>query len=146
MTLLIASVLLAAVATALVIQPVLLRRAALVRDVTPSSALDAEARKRVALSELKELEYDYLGGKLDEADYRELRARLSREALAAVRAAESAAARPAGGAGQGSGTASTPQEGAAAFAAPDGAAAAHACGFVNPPGSRFCAGCGARLG
>ena len=87
--------------------------------------LDAEARRRVALASLKELEYDYLGGKLDDADYRAQKERLSVEALAAMRAAEAA------GAGESGRPAAGPDR--------------HACGFLNPPLSRYCAGCGARL-
>jgi hypothetical protein len=81
MTLLLASVLMAIAVGYWVIHPILARRGALIRDVTAGNVLDAEARKRVALTELKEIEYDYLGGKLDEADYREMRERISREAL-----------------------------------------------------------------
>jgi hypothetical protein len=121
MTLLVLAVLLAGVCGFLVIHPILARRAALVQDVTSGGVLDAEARKRVALTELKEIEYDFLGGKLDEADYRELRDRLSRAALVAIQAAQ-----------------------AASDAAP-AAEVEHSCGFVNPAASRFCAGCGARL-
>lgn len=130
MTLLLFSLLLALLAAAFVVRPLVDRRDALLVDVAPGAVLDAEARRRVALASLKELEYDYLGGKLDDTDYRAQKERLSVEALAAMRAAE-AVGYGAGGAGGG----------AAAAAGPD----RHACGFLNPPLSRFCAGCGARL-
>jgi hypothetical protein len=120
-TLLAFSLLLALLAAAFVVAPLVARREAVLADVAPGAVLDAEARRRVALAALKELEYDYLGGKLDEPDYRAQKQRLSLEALEAMRAAEAV-----GG----------------------GAAAAegrHRCGFLNPPASRFCAGCGARL-
>jgi len=123
-TLLVFSLLLALLAAAFVVRPLVARRDALLVDLAPGAVLDAEARRRVALVALKELEYDYLGGKLDDADYRAQKERLSVEALVAMRAAEAAGAesgRPAAG--------------------PD----RHACGFLNPPLSRFCAGCGARL-
>ena len=129
MTLLLFSVLLALLAAAFVIRPVLARRDALLVDLAPGALLDAEARRRVALTSLKELDYDYLGGKLDEADYRAQKERLSIEALAAMRAAEAA------------GYANGGPADAVAVAGPD----RHACGFLNPPGSRFCAGCGVRL-
>lgn len=122
MTLFVFSLLLAALAAALVIRPLLARDQAMLADLAPGAVLDAEARRRVALASLKELEYDYLGGKLDSADYQSQRERLSLEALAALRAAEAV-------------------RGDAPAAAED----RHACGFVNPPASRFCAGCGARL-
>jgi hypothetical protein len=127
-TLLAFSVLLALLAAAFVIRPVIARRDALLVDLAPGALLDAEARRRVALTSLQELDYDYLGGKLDEADYRSQKERLSIEALAAMRAAEAV--------GYASGT----EDGSPA-AGPD----RHACGFLNPPLSRFCAGCGVRL-
>jgi hypothetical protein len=130
-TLLIASLLLALAATAYVVRPVVARRDALLADLAPGAVMDAEARRRVALASLKELEYDYLGGKLDTADYQAQKQRLSLEALAALRAAE-AARSDAGMDGDGA---------APAVAAVD----RHTCGFVNPAGSRFCAGCGVRL-
>jgi hypothetical protein len=108
-------------ASAFVILPVVERREAMIGDLAPGAVLDAEARRRVTLAALRELEYDFLGGKLDEADYRTQKDRLSLEALAAMRAAEAV----------GGGVRVSDR---------------HACGFLNPPTSRFCAGCGARLG
>jgi hypothetical protein len=127
-TLFVFSLLLAVLAAAFVVRPLAARREALLLDVAPGAVLDAEARRRVALASLKELDYDYLGGKLDEADYRAQKERMSREALAAMRAAEAV--------------------GYASAVVPGGVQAGpdrHACGFLNPPASRFCAGCGARL-
>jgi hypothetical protein len=120
MTLFLAAIVVALLAAAWVALPLVAGRGALLGDVLPGRLLDLESRKRVALAALKEVEYDHVGGKLDEADYRQLRGQLEREALAALEAAED---RP-----------------AAAPAAP------HACGFVSPGGSRFCSGCGRRLG
>jgi hypothetical protein len=130
-TLLIASLLLALLATGFVVRPVVARRDALLVDLAPGAVMDAEARRRVALASLKELEYDYLGGKLDTADYQAQKQRMSLEALATLRAAE--AARSDAGLDGG--------ESPVAGTATD----RHACGFVNPAGSRFCAGCGVRL-
>lgn len=129
MTLLIASVLLAVVAAGYVIGPVVARRESPIADLAPGAVLDADARRRVALASLKELEYDYLGGKLDEPDYRAQRTRLSQEALVALRAAEAVRAE----AGLESGDVAVR------------GADRHACGFLNPAASRFCAGCGVRL-
>jgi hypothetical protein len=124
-TLLVAAVLLGLAAAGFVVAPILSRRLALVGDPVPGGVLDADARKRVALAALKEIEYDRIGGKLDEEDYAALHAQLEREAVAALDAAEAA------------------HDGGA-----DGAAfrITHSCGFVNPPGSRYCSGCGRRLG
>ena len=129
MTLLAFSLLLALLAAAFVVRPLVDRRDALLVDLASGEVLDAEARRRVSLVALKELEYDYLGGKLDDADYRSQKERLSLEALAAMRAAEAV--------GYGAPVA----EGGREAAGPD----RHACGFLNPPGSRFCSGCGVRL-
>ncbi|HSU17432.1 zinc ribbon domain-containing protein [Longimicrobium sp.] len=131
MTLVLLSALLATVVGVLVVRPVVARRTAILADAAPGSLLDAEARRRSTLAALKDLEYDFLGGKLDQADYLAQRDRLSYEALAAIRAAEAAQA-------------------AAGVGVVDGIVVAgesitHACGFVNPPASRFCAGCGKRL-
>jgi hypothetical protein len=124
MALLIASVLLATLSGAWVIAPILMRRFALIGDVVPGSMLDAQAKRRVALASLKELEYDYVAGKLDEADYHTMREQLSLEALQAMRGAQ---VQPTTGL---AGIAGTP----------------HGCGFANAAGSRFCGGCGAALG
>jgi hypothetical protein len=126
MTVLIFGVLLALGATLWVIRPIVGRRTAVLVDAAPGALLDADARRRATLASLRELEYDYLGGKLDEADYRAQRDRMSYEALEAIRAAENAERAVAGGR-------------VASAEAP------HACGFANPAGSRFCAGCGKRL-
>jgi hypothetical protein len=122
MTLLLVSVLLAGLVAVWAIQPIVSRRLALIGDPIPGGVLDAEARKRVALAALKEIEYDRVGGKLDEADYLALRERLEREALLAIRASEGA------------------------LREAEHFEITHSCGFVNPPGSRFCSGCGTRLG
>jgi hypothetical protein len=124
LTLLAAAVLLGLVAAGVVVAPILSRRLALLGDPISGGVVDADARKRVALAALKEIEYDRIGGKLDEQDYAQLRAQLEREAVAALDAAD--AARDGGG---GAGFRIT-----------------HSCGFVNPPGSHYCSGCGRRLG
>ncbi|HEY0024237.1 MAG TPA: zinc ribbon domain-containing protein [Longimicrobium sp.] len=133
MMLLIVSLLLALLAAGYVVRPVVARRDALLVDLAPGAVMDAEARRRVALASLKELEYDYLGGKLDTADYQAQKQRMSLEALATLRAAE--AARSDAGLDGGGEDATVTRT----------AVDRHACGFVNPAGSRFCAGCGVRL-
>jgi cytochrome c-type biogenesis protein CcmH/NrfG len=121
-----AAIVLGVLSAGWVVLPILRRRLALLGDPIPGGVLDAQARKRVALASLKEVEYDRIGGKLDPEDYQRLRAQLEREALLAIRAAE--------------GAAGADEPGEAGFTV------THSCGFVNPPGSRFCSGCGARLG
>jgi len=128
-TLFLVSLVLGAVAAAWVVVPLFARRTALIGDAVPGQVLDAEARRRVALASLKEVEYDYLAGKLDDEDYQALRDRLALEAVQALDVAE----RVRGGAT------------APAGAAPGGEMPRHGCGFANPAGSRFCGGCGERL-
>jgi hypothetical protein len=124
----VAAVLVGAAAAGWVIVPLISRRLALMGDPIAGGVLDAEARRRVALASLKEVEYDRASGKLDDRDYRELRAQLEREALAAIAVAERA------------------EEASDAAAILADFSVTHSCGFVNPPGSRFCSGCGRRLG
>jgi hypothetical protein len=131
-TLLLLSAVLASLAAFYVVRPILARRTAVIADAAPGALLDAEARRRSTLAALKELEYDFLGGKLDQADYLAQRDRLSYEALAAMRAADAAQAQAGSGVVDG-------------FVPRAVEAVAHGCGFVNPPASRFCAGCGKRL-
>jgi hypothetical protein len=104
-----------------VVYPLVFRRWGLLGDTIPKEVVEREARKRVALAALKDVEYDRAAGKLDDSDYQEMRGRLEFEALEAVRAA---------GQSELTGIAAT---------------ADHICGFTNPAGSRFCAGCGRPL-
>jgi hypothetical protein len=127
MTVMILGMVLALASALYVVGPIARRRSAVLMDAAPGALLDADARRRATLASLKELEYDYLAGKLDEVDYRAQRERMSYEALEAIRAAETAERAVTG-------------ERAAVAADP-----AHACGFANPVGSRFCARCGKRL-
>jgi hypothetical protein len=119
MSLLVLALALALLAGGWVVHPLLFRRWRLIGDAIPAARLDRDARRRVALAALKDVEYDRAAGKLDDADYLEIRGRLEIEALEALRAAEQDAPPAAG---------------------------IHACGFSNPAGSQFCAGCGQRLG
>lgn len=131
MTLLLVSLLVALGVGAWVVHPVVARRMALLRDVESGDLLDARARRGVTFAALGELEYDYLGGKLDEEDYARMKGQLQREALVAARAAGSAEAAAREDRDPGTPAAALP--------------AAHHCGYTSPPGSRFCGGCGASL-
>ncbi len=97
---------------------------------------DTEARKRVALLALRDVEYDYLADKLDEQDYRSLKAELTAEALAALEADEQA--QGASGAGEDDLEAEIAQ----IRAGLGQACVCDACGFSNEVGSRFCSACG----
>jgi cytochrome c-type biogenesis protein CcmI len=107
---------------------------------TDDELTETQARKRVALLALRDVEYDFLSGKLDENDYRSLKSELTAEALAALEADE--AARDGGA----SGDEALEAEIARIREGMRGGLACVACDFTNPPGSRFCAACGQALG
>ena len=102
---------------------------------------ETEARKRVALLALRDVEYDYLAGKLDENDYRSLKGELTAEALAALEADEKARS----GILSGEAAAALEAEIAAARSGLRSGVSCSDCGFANEPGSRFCASCGHAL-
>lgn len=102
---------------------------------------ETEARKRVALLALRDVEYDFLAGKLDEDDYRALKTELTAEALSALEADE--AAKEGGTVGATSddleAEISRLREGLrTGSGCPE-------CGFTNERGSRFCSACGHAL-
>jgi cytochrome c-type biogenesis protein CcmI len=112
---------------------------------------EAQHRKRTALYALRDVEYDYHAGKLDEADYRAMKREVSAEALAALDAEEHEWARR-----EGRKAAPGPNPAADADATLDPVEAEIAqlraslregticreCGHPNRPGSRFCSECG----
>ena len=127
---------------------------------------EVDARKQAALRGLRDAEYDFRSGKLDQADYQLLKSDLARQALEAMQ--EESAAEPAADEG-------TPTDGAvkrskdsgvkrAKGASPDadgdgleaeiarvrkGMAEGRTCpgcGHLNVEKSRFCTDCGGRLG
>ena len=76
-------VLLAGAVVYFVLQPILAGRRAPMGQAD-GEMTDAEAKRRVSLLALRDVEYDRETGKLDEHDYRELKRELSTEALAAL--------------------------------------------------------------
>lgn len=121
MTIFLLAILLGTIGAGWVILPLVLRRWASMSDAVPIAVVEGEARRREALTALKEAEYDHAAGKLDADDYGELRSQLEVEALAALRAAPPS------------------------VSSPVSSWSMHSCGFTNPAGSRFCSGCGKRL-
>jgi hypothetical protein len=103
---------------------------------------ETEARKRVALLALRDVEYDYLAGKLDESDYRALKGELTAEALAALEADEAARAREDAGV---SGPSDLEAEIARARLELESGVPCPGCGYDNAEGSRFCSACGTAL-
>mgnify|MGYP006412089743 FL=1 len=140
MTLLIGALLVSAAVVLFILQPIVKGlHASLDRD--EDELTDTEARKRVALLALRDVEYDYLAGKLDEEDYRALKSELTAEALAALEADEAAR----------DGSDATAEEDLEAEIAQIRAGlnsgdACVTCGFASEPGSRFCSSCGTSVG
>jgi len=105
---------------------------------------DTEARKRVALLALRDVEYDFLAGKLDEDDYRAMKSELTAEALAALEADEAARAES-GGTATASATEDLEEEIARIRAHIRSGLVCSSCGYANEDGSRFCSSCGTAL-
>jgi hypothetical protein len=124
-----------------ILAPILQQRdAPLVR--TADEPTEAEAEKRIALLALRDVEYDFAMGKLDETDYSSLRGDLSARALQAIQAEEEERSE-----------AAPARE---LFAIEEeieqirlrlrAGIACPKCAVSNEEGSRFCAACGERLG
>jgi hypothetical protein len=118
---------------------------------------DLDARKQAALRGLRDAEYDYRSGKLDQADYQMLKSDLARQALEAMQE-EGAAGNAANDGAPADATAKS-----AKGAAPDAVESLEGeiarvrkgisqgrtcpgCGHLNVKKSRFCTGCGAPIG
>lgn len=132
-----------------------------------------ETPRGAAVAALREIEFDRETGKLSETDYADLKARYTREAVAAQRGEERATAAVAGAGGVGPASDVEAMIAARARAIAGGAAppcricgprpepdavycstcgrpleTGHhcgSCGAVLPPGSNFCESCGARV-
>ncbi|TVR64475.1 MAG: c-type cytochrome biogenesis protein CcmI [Gemmatimonadales bacterium] len=120
---------------------------------------EAQHRKRIALFALRDVEYDFHAGKLDEDDYRKMKREIASEALEALaeeeqewaarqgrRAAE--AERKAGSNGRVSasvGDSAVEEEIRALRSSLKGGIICRECGHPNPAGSRFCSACGSAL-
>ncbi|MEX2466985.1 MAG: zinc ribbon domain-containing protein [Gemmatimonadota bacterium] len=107
---------------------------------------DTEARKRVALLALRDVEYDFLAGKLDEEDYRAMKSELTAEALAALEADEAARAAVGVTTVESSATDDLESEIARIREHIRSGLVCSSCGYANDEGSRFCSSCGTALG
>lgn len=143
---LLGAVLLAGAVVFYVLHPILTgQEAPMERDA--DELTEAEARRRVSLLALRDVEYDRATGKLDEEDYRALRRELSNEALAALEAEEAEEAdRSSGGtAGARGGSWDIEAEIRRVREGLRAGLTCAACGHLNASGSRFCAICGTSL-
>lgn len=99
---------------------------------------EVEARRRLSLLALRDVEYDFHSGKLDESDYRSLKREISAEALAAMEEEEREL------------TGEVPDEALEAEIRAvrrglETGTTCPACGHLNAEDSRFCASCGSAL-
>ena len=131
-----------------VLQPLLTGRSAPM-GWSDEEMTEAEARRRVSLLALRDVEYDHATGKLDEHDYQELRREISAEALAALAAEREE--RRAGTPDEvprreaGAGVLDLETELRRVRQGLRSGTACRTCGHVNPGGSRFCSSCGSPL-
>ena len=94
----------------------------------------------MALLALRDVEYDFLAGKLDENDYRSLKSELTAEALAALEADEASKMADGGFADE-----SLEAEIARIRRGFGESSACPSCSYSNVEGSRFCSACGHAL-
>jgi cytochrome c-type biogenesis protein CcmI len=148
MSVLIPAVLLAIAVVFFVLFPVVMGESAPM-DRDESELTETQHRKRIALLALRDVEYDFHAGKLDEADYQRLKGDIAAEALQALDSeerewAERESARATSGAVP-SGPDPIEEEIAALRASiREGMICPH-CSHPNPRGSRFCGDCGSAL-
>jgi cytochrome c-type biogenesis protein CcmI len=151
MSVLIPAVLLAIAVVFFVLYPVVAGESAPMGRVD-EELTEAQHRKRIALLALRDVEYDFHAGKLDEADYSRLKGEIAKEALQALDSEEAEWAAREGAAGRAPSDATPPVSSAgieAEIAAlresiREGMVCPH-CGHPNPRGSRFCGDCGSAL-
>ncbi len=137
---LIAGTMLALLAVALVLEPIVrpAAGAAILRPDSDDEDISPEQRRRDrALAALKEIEFDQATGKLSDADYGRMYARYAAEAVVALKEAEGRAGGRAGGSA------------AAAAARPADRPSARRfceeCGSQLEGSGKFCVECGARV-
>ena len=140
MSLLVAAVALAACIVLFILHPLLTGSSASMEE-DHHELTEAQHRKRVALLGLRDVEYDFHAGKLDETDYRHLKKGLAAEALEAMEL-ETHELREAEG---GQLSPELEEEIAAMRSSLREGSICHECGEPNPRGSRYCGECGTGL-
>ena len=147
MSAIIPGVLLALAAVFLVLHPILTGREASM-EWDKEELTEAQHRRNVALLALRDVEYDFHAGKLDERDYRAMKQEISSEALDAIDEEEAEwHARGVEGVEPAVLGASEDLEAeiAALRASIREGIVCPQCGHPNPRGSRFCGDCGSAL-
>lgn len=145
MMILLGAVLVAAAVVLYVVQPVFSG------DRAPLGSLDeefteAEARRHLSLVALRDVEYDFATGKVDERDYRRLRDELAREALDALQEVRQSREQTEGPPKAQDTVADDLEREIAAYrAALRAGTLCDRCGSANLEVALFCAGCGRRL-
>jgi hypothetical protein len=143
MMVIVGAILLVGISVFLILQPVVAGQEAPLWS-SGEEPTEAQFRKRVALLQLRDAEYEFAMGKLGEKDYEILRRELSTEALEAIRTEEAEAD---GGSWEeyAEDSADIEEEIAQVRARLRGSFFCSECGSPNPVGSRFCAECGTPL-
>lgn len=135
---LLAGTVIALLAVALVLEPVLrpVGAAAVLRPDSDDEDISPEQRRRdLSLAALKEIEFDHATGKLSDADYQRLYDRYAGEAVAAFKQED----RGTGGRGGGIDVAATPSR------RPPVPRFCEECGAVLEGSGKFCSECGTRV-
>lgn len=151
-------ILLATLVVFFILHPLVTGRSAPM-DRSEDELTEAQHRKRIALFALRDVEYDYHAGKLDEDDYRKMKREIASEALEALAEEEQEwAARQGRQAAEAEKKAAT--NGRVTASPGDSAVEeeiralrnslkegliCRECGQPNPVGSRFCSACGSAL-
>jgi hypothetical protein len=137
------ALILAAGVVIFVLRPVIAGKEAPI-DRKEEEITDLQHRKKVSLLALRDVEYDFHAGKLDEVDYLAMKRDLSAEALRAIDAEEmERAGHLALGSSRGSDLLEA--EIASLRASIRDGIVCPECGWPNPRGSRFCGDCGSAL-
>ncbi len=145
MMILLGAVLVTAAVVLYVVQPVFSGEKASLASLDEEFT-EAEARRHLSLVALRDVEYDYATGKVDERDYRRLRDELGREALDALREVRRSRERAESSAPATDAVANDLEQEIAAYrAALRAGTLCDSCGAANVAEAVFCATCGSRL-
>lgn len=141
MTAIIGGILLAAGVVLFILEPMMSGQRALLYGGDDDYD-EAASRRRIALTALRDLEYDRVTGKVDEIGYERLKAELSREALVHLRQAKEREASGTEAHQHVAASEALEEEIARIRRALEQGLQCQACGQVNLEGAQFCGACG----